>query len=111
MLSYCLKRKKNTENINPTFTKASNGKTMILSKCAICSAKKSRPLKKQEAKGLLTSLGFKTGQDQIPFLSRLSSLRAIPLKKDERIMYKSNVILLSKVQKKIQKHYSTNFKN
>ena len=30
MLSYCLKCKKNTENINQRFSKPSNGKTMIL---------------------------------------------------------------------------------
>ena len=36
MLSYCLKcKKKNTKNpINPRFPKTSNGKTMLLSKCA-----------------------------------------------------------------------------
>ena len=42
MLSYCLKCKKNIENINPVVSKTSNGKTMILSKRAICGAKKSR---------------------------------------------------------------------
>ena len=68
MSSYCLKCKKNTENINPVVSKTSNGKTMILSKCAICGRKKSRFIKKQEAKGILTSLGFKTGLDKIPFL-------------------------------------------
>ena len=35
MLSYCLKYKRNTESINPRVSKTSNGKTMILSKCAI----------------------------------------------------------------------------
>ena len=40
---------------------------MILSKCAVCSTKKLRFIKKQEAKGLLTSLGFKTGLEKIPF--------------------------------------------
>ena len=40
---------------------------MILSKCAICGTKKSRFIKKQKVKGLLTSLGFKTGLDKIPF--------------------------------------------
>ena len=32
----------------------SNGKTMILSKCAKCGSKKSRFIKNQEAKGLLS---------------------------------------------------------
>ena len=35
MLSYCLKCKKNTESINPKVSKTTNGKTIILSKCAI----------------------------------------------------------------------------
>ena len=39
MLSYCLKCKKNTESINPKVLKTSNGKTMLLSKCAICGSK------------------------------------------------------------------------
>ena len=36
MLSYCLKCKKNTKSINPTVSKTTNGKAMILSTCAIC---------------------------------------------------------------------------
>ena len=65
--SYCLKCRKYTENINPVVSKTSNGKTMKLSKCAICGSKKSRFIKKQEAKMILTSLDFKTGLDEIPF--------------------------------------------
>ena len=42
MKSYCLKCRKDTENINPTVSSISNGKAMILSKYAICSSKKSR---------------------------------------------------------------------
>ena len=43
MISYCLKCTKNTENtenINPKISRTSNGKTMILSNCAICDSKK-----------------------------------------------------------------------
>ena len=36
MESYCLKCKKNTENIDPKISSTSNGKAMILSKCATC---------------------------------------------------------------------------
>ena len=68
MSSYCLNRRKNTENINPVVSKTNNGKTMILSKWVICRSKKSRFTKKQEEEGILTSLGFKTGLDKIPFL-------------------------------------------
>ena len=67
MSSYCLKCRKNTENSNAVVSNNSNGKTMILSNCAICGSKKSRFIKTQEAKGILTSLGFKTELDTIPF--------------------------------------------
>ena len=52
MLSYFLKCKKNTESIDPKVSATSNGKTIILSKCAICDSKNSKFIKKQEAKGL-----------------------------------------------------------
>ena len=53
MLSYCLKCRKNTESINPKVSKTKNGKTVILSECAICGSKKSKFIKEQQAKGLL----------------------------------------------------------
>ena len=68
MLSYCLKCKKNTESINPTVSKTINGKTMMLSKCAICGNKKSKFIKEQQAKGLLSNLGIRTPLDKIPLL-------------------------------------------
>ena len=68
MLSYCLKCKKNTENINPRVSATGNGRTMILSKCAICDSKKPQFIKKQEAKGLLSSLGIRTPLSKIPLL-------------------------------------------
>ena len=68
MESYCLKCKKNTKNINPEVSSTSNGRTMILSKCALCNCKKSRFIKKQEAKGLLSKLGIKTPLNKIPIL-------------------------------------------
>ena len=52
MKSYFLKCKKAAENINPRVSNTSNGRTMILSKCAIRSSRKSRFIKDQEAKGL-----------------------------------------------------------
>ena len=68
MESYCLKRKKHTKNINPQVSSTTNGKLMILSKCAICDSKKSKFIKKQEAKGILSSLGIKTPLSKIPLL-------------------------------------------
>ena len=66
MKSYCLKCRKNTENINPRVSKTSNGRTMVLSKCAICNSKKSRFIKNQEAKGLLRNLGVRTPLSKVP---------------------------------------------
>ena len=68
MESYCLKSKKNTENIDQKVSSASNGKVMILSKCSICDRKKSRFIKHQEAKRLLSKLGIKTPLSKTPIL-------------------------------------------
>ena len=57
-------KKKNTENINPRASKTINGKTMILSKLAICGSK-SKFIKEQEAKGLLSNLGIRTPLSKI----------------------------------------------
>ena len=67
-MPYCLKCKKNIESINPRISATSNGRTMILSKCAICGSKKSKFIKNQEAKGLLSSLGIRTPVSKIPLL-------------------------------------------
>ena len=50
MLFYCLKCKKITENIDPKVSATSNGRTMILSKCAICGSKKSKFIKNKKQK-------------------------------------------------------------
>ena len=71
MKSYCLKCRKNTENINPKVSKTSNGRTMVLSKCAICDIKKSRFIKNQKAKGLLSNLGIKTPLSKVPILGEI----------------------------------------
>ena len=48
--SYCLVCRKNTENINLRVSKTSNGRTMVLSKCAICDSKTSNLLKIKKQK-------------------------------------------------------------
>ena len=50
MKSYCLKCRKDTENINPRVSNTSNSRTTILSKCAICGSKKSRFIKESRSK-------------------------------------------------------------
>ena len=56
------------KNTDPKVSATSNGKTIILSKCAICGSKKSKFIKKQEAKGLLSNLGIRTPLSKIPLL-------------------------------------------
>ena len=68
MESYCLKCKKHTKNINPQVSSTSNGKLMILSKCARCGSKKSKFINTQEESGLLSKLGLKTPLSKIPVL-------------------------------------------
>ena len=68
MEPYCLKCRKYTKNINAQVLSTSNGKLMILSKCAICGSKKSKFIKKQDAKGLLSKLGIKTPLSNVPVL-------------------------------------------
>ena len=51
MKSYCLKCRKDTENINPKVSKTSNGRTMVLSICAICGRKNQDLLKTKKQKG------------------------------------------------------------
>ena len=62
---------KNTESIDQKVSATSNGKTMTLSKCAICGSKKSKFIEKQEAKGLLSNLGIRTPLSKIPLLGNV----------------------------------------
>ena len=71
MKSHCLKCRKDTENINPKVSSTSNGKAMILSRCAICGSRKSRFIKNQEAKSLLSNLGIRTPLSKVPILGNV----------------------------------------
>ena len=68
MESYYLKCRKYIKYINLQVSSTSNGKLMILSKCARCSSKKSKFINKQEASGLLSKLGIKIPLNKIPIL-------------------------------------------
>ena len=50
MKSYCLKCRKDTENINHRVSNTSNDRTMTLSKCAICGSKNQDLLKIKKQK-------------------------------------------------------------
>ena len=71
MEPYCLKCNKYTKSINPQFSSTSNGKLMILSKCAMCGSKKSKFINKQETSGLLSKLGIKTPLSKISLLGNV----------------------------------------
>ena len=68
MLTYCLKCKKDTECVNSKVLKNKDGRTMLSSKCAVCDSKKSKFIKEQKAKGLLSNLGLKTPLSKVPLL-------------------------------------------
>ena len=68
MLTYCLKSQKDTESIDSKVLKTKNSRAVLSPKCAICGNKKSRFIKEQEAKGLISSLGVKTPLKKIPLL-------------------------------------------
>ena len=69
MKTYCLKCRKDTENIDLKVIRTKNNRLIMQSKCTVCGIKKSRFLKEQEAKGLLSSLGIKTPLSKIPSLN------------------------------------------
>ena len=71
MKAYCVKCKTNTENIDPKIFKTKNNRLIMQSKCSVCKNKKSRFVKEQEAKGLLSNLGIKTPFSNIPLLNVL----------------------------------------
>ena len=71
MKTYCVKCRKDTENIDPKLFKTKNNRLIMQSKCPVCGIKKSRFVKEQEAKGLLCNLGIKTPLSKIPLLNIL----------------------------------------
>ena len=70
MLTYCIKCRKKTENLNSKIFKTKNGRLIMKSKCPACGIKKSRFVKEQEARGLLSSLVIKSLR-KIPLLGNI----------------------------------------
>ena len=66
-----MKCRKNTENLNSKIFRTKNNRLIMQSKCPVCGIKKSRFVKEQEAKGLLSNLGIKTPLSKIPLLNVL----------------------------------------
>ena len=71
MKIYCLKCKKDTDNIDPKMFKTKNNRLLMQSKCSVCKNKKSRFIKEQDAKGLLSNLRIKTPLSKISLLNVL----------------------------------------
>ena len=71
MKTYCVKCRKNTENLNSKIFKTKNGRLIMQSKCTECGFKKSRFVKEQKAKGLVSNLGIKTPLSKTPLLKIL----------------------------------------
>ena len=51
MKTYCLKYKKDTENIDPKIVRTKNNRLLMQTECSDCRNKKPRFVKEQEAKG------------------------------------------------------------
>ena len=57
--------KKYTKNKNPIIQCIPNGMKMLSPSCVVCDSKKSKFLKEQEPRGLLSRLGLKTHLSKI----------------------------------------------
>ena len=71
MKIYCVKCRRDTENIDPKMFRTKNNRFIMPSKCTVCRIKKSRFIKEQEAMGLLINLRIKTLLSKIPLLNVL----------------------------------------
>ena len=71
MKTYSVKCREKTEDLNSDIFRTKNGKLIMQSKYADCGVKKSRFVKQQEAKNLLSNLGIKAPLSKIPLLNVL----------------------------------------
>ena len=69
METYCMKCRRKTENFNPKIFKTKSGRIIMQSKYTKYGIKKSRSVKEQKAKGLLSNLGIKTPLSKIALLN------------------------------------------
>ena len=71
MKTYCVKCRKDTDNIDSKIFKTKNNRLLMQSKCSNCKSKKSRFVREQEAKDLLSDLGINTPFSKIHLLNVL----------------------------------------
>ena len=66
MNTYCVKCKRDTGNLNSKIFRTKNNRLIMQSKSPVCGIKKSRFVKEQEVKDLLSNLGIRTLLSKIP---------------------------------------------
>ena len=71
MKIYCVKCRRDAENIDPKMFRTKNNRLIMQAKCSVCRIKMSGFVKEQEAEGLLSNLGIKTPLSKIPLLNVL----------------------------------------
>ena len=71
MKIYCVKCRKDTENIDPKMVRTKNNRLIMQAKFSVCRVKKSWFVKEQETKGLLSNLEIKTPLSKIQLLNVL----------------------------------------
>ena len=71
MKTYCIKCREDAESIDPKAVRTKNNRLVMQSKCSVCRIKKSRFVKEQEAKDLITNLENKMPFSKIPLLNDL----------------------------------------
>ena len=71
MKTFPMKCKRDSKNIDPKMVRTKNNRLVMQSKCSVCGIKKSRFVKEQEAKSLLSNSGTKTPLSKIPLLNVL----------------------------------------
>ena len=71
MKTYCVKCRKDTEDIDTKIVRAKNNRLIMQSKCPVCSIKKSKFGKEEEETYLLSNFGMKTPLSKTPLPNAL----------------------------------------
>ena len=71
MKTYCVKYRKDTENIDLKIVRTKNNRLVTQSKCSLCGIKKSRSVKEQKGNVLSSNLGIRTPLSKITLLNVL----------------------------------------
>ena len=75
MKTYCVKCRRDSENIDPKMIRIKNNRLVMQWKCSVCGIKKSRFVKEQEGKGLLSNSEIKTPLSKIWLLNVLFGMQ------------------------------------